>query len=168
VSDGGRASEPEGPPAATDPPVPGARPLLDLVSGPAEVTALARRLLADAWLVEDLDAVPHDFAGIAVTSSGRAWLGRWRELRQVAQGGAAGRRGGRPPSRCPGRARGRAARCRAAPGRARIARVAPRGAGRAGRARRGAGAAGRSPGRGPGASGGRDRRTRRRAPRRAR
>src|SRR5204862_6880349 len=44
-------------------------------------------LLADAWVVERLDNVPDDFAGIAVTRSGRAWFGAWSELRQAPAGG---------------------------------------------------------------------------------
>ncbi len=78
-------------------PVPGARRLLDLVSGPPAVLALAARLLEGAWLVERLEDLPAGFAGIAVTRNGRVWtaspgraggLGAWGELRQVAPGGA--------------------------------------------------------------------------------
>jgi chromosome segregation protein len=76
------------PPAADAPPAPGARPLADLVSGPARPLALARRLLAGAWLVDDLAAVAPSFRGIAVTPHGRAWLGATRELRQAGSGGA--------------------------------------------------------------------------------
>ena len=47
----------------------------------------ARALLADAWVVESIDAVPADFRGIAVTRSGRAWFGAWHELRQAPAGG---------------------------------------------------------------------------------
>jgi chromosome segregation protein len=49
--------------------------------------ALTRRLLADAWVVEDLGAVPEDFTGVAVTTAGRAWFAARRELRQAPQGG---------------------------------------------------------------------------------
>jgi chromosome segregation protein len=48
--------------------------------------AAARRLLADAWLVDSLDGLDA-FAGLAVTRDGRAWSGRTRELRRVAAGG---------------------------------------------------------------------------------
>jgi chromosome segregation protein len=48
-------------------PVPDARRLLELVSGPPAVLELAARLLADAWVVERLVDLPGDFAGIAVT-----------------------------------------------------------------------------------------------------
>jgi chromosome segregation protein len=91
--DGGRAlvagdapgSAVAGPPPA---PVPGARPFTDLIRGPEPALSLARRLLADAWLVDALDAVPDDFTGVAVTAAGRAWLGATRELQQAAEGGA--------------------------------------------------------------------------------
>jgi chromosome segregation protein len=66
---------------------PGAQRLLDLVSGPAEVVALAARLLADAWVVERLEQVPSDFAGIAVTRAGRVWFAAWGEVRQLSEGG---------------------------------------------------------------------------------
>ncbi len=67
-------------------PVPGARRLADVVRGPGDAAALAAHLLADAWLVDDLAAVPGSFRGLAVTRSGRAWLGATRELRQVPEG----------------------------------------------------------------------------------
>ncbi|HEV7494384.1 chromosome segregation SMC family protein [Baekduia sp.] len=75
-------------PAEAVPPVPGARPFTDLVRGPEPALSLARRLLADAWLVDALDDVPDSFTGVAVTAAGRAWLGATRELQQAAEGGA--------------------------------------------------------------------------------
>ncbi|MGZ6695485.1 MAG: chromosome segregation SMC family protein [Solirubrobacteraceae bacterium] len=89
-TDGGRALVAGAAPAraAADPPAPGARSLASLVRGPEGPLALARRLLADAWLVEDLDAVDPAFTGVAVTAAGRAWFARTRELRQAPQGGA--------------------------------------------------------------------------------
>jgi chromosome segregation protein len=66
----------------------GARRLLDLVSGPPPVLALAQRLLADAWVVERLEDVPRDFAGIAATREGRVWFGGWGEVRQLTAGGS--------------------------------------------------------------------------------
>ncbi|MEP6953880.1 MAG: hypothetical protein ABI950_07465, partial [Solirubrobacteraceae bacterium] len=89
-SDGGRALIIGDAPAraATDPPAPGARALADLVDGVGgPELALARRLLADAWLVDDLDALAPGFSGVAVTKTGRAWFARTRELRQAPQGG---------------------------------------------------------------------------------
>jgi chromosome segregation protein len=82
-----RASEP--PPAdVSAPPAPGARPLIELVEGPAPVLALARRLLADAWVLERLEDLPRDFAGVAVTPRGRVWFAALGEVRQVAEGGS--------------------------------------------------------------------------------
>jgi chromosome segregation protein len=66
---------------------PGTQRLLELVSGPAEVLALAARLLADAWVVERLEQVPSDFSGIAVTRAGRVWFAAWGEVRQLSEGG---------------------------------------------------------------------------------
>src|SRR4051812_45891880 len=91
--DGGRALV-AGPAPGTavagtpQPPVPGARPFADLIRGPEPALSLARRLLADAWLVDALDEVPETFTGVAVTPAGRAWLGATRELQQAAEGGA--------------------------------------------------------------------------------
>jgi len=79
---------PARPSSSSRPPLRGARRLLDLVSGPAEALGLAAALLADAWVVDELAAVPEDFGGTAVTPAGRAWLGAWGELRQVPAGGA--------------------------------------------------------------------------------
>jgi chromosome segregation protein len=69
-------------------PIPGAERLLDLVSGPATVMELAGRLLADAWVVERLEDLPRDFAGVAATRAGRVWFAAWGELRQLTEGGA--------------------------------------------------------------------------------
>jgi len=69
-------------------PAPGAERLLDLVTGPPEVLALAQRLLADAWVVARLEELPEDFAGIATTRAGRVWLAASGEVRQLAEGGS--------------------------------------------------------------------------------
>ncbi len=69
-------------------PLPGALRLLDLLSGPAAVLDLARRLLADAWVVERLEELPKDFAGIAATRQGRVWFASWGEVRQLGEGGS--------------------------------------------------------------------------------
>jgi chromosome segregation protein len=71
-----------------EPPVPGARPLVGLLSGPRPVLALAERLLADAWVLERLEDLPDDFTGIAVTPRGRVWFAASGEVRQVTEGGA--------------------------------------------------------------------------------
>jgi chromosome segregation protein len=70
-----------------EPPVTGAQRLLELVSGPADVMVPARRLLADAWVVERLEDLPRDFAGIAATRTGRVWFAAWGEVRQLTEGG---------------------------------------------------------------------------------
>ncbi|HEY4996930.1 MAG TPA: AAA family ATPase, partial [Solirubrobacteraceae bacterium] len=69
-------------------PVLGAQRLLDLLSGPPEVLALAARLLADAWVVERLEELPQDFAGIAATPGGRVCFASWGEVRQLSEGGS--------------------------------------------------------------------------------
>ncbi len=76
-------------PSATPPQAPAAdaRRLLELLSGPPAVLALAARLLADAWVVERLDQLPDDFTGIAATRGGRVWFGAWGEVRQLSEGG---------------------------------------------------------------------------------
>jgi len=87
--DGGRvlvpAADAPGTPAA--PPVPSARALAEVVSGPDRAVAAARRALAGVWLVESLADLPKDFAGVAVTKAGRVWLAALGELRQAAEGG---------------------------------------------------------------------------------
>jgi chromosome segregation protein len=69
------------------PPAPGARPLIELVSGEPAALEVARRLLSNAWLVEDLDGLDESFGGVAVTAGGRVWSAALGELRQVAGGG---------------------------------------------------------------------------------
>ncbi len=100
--DGGRALVLDGgvaagasPPAAAAPalapaaaPTPAADRLAELVRGPEPAVSLARRLLADVWVVNDLGALDDDFAGLAVTREGRAWDGAARELTQAARGGS--------------------------------------------------------------------------------
>ena len=83
----GQDDAPPGSPPAR-PPAPGAQPLAGLVRGPEGAVALARRLLAGAWVVDDLAAVAPAFDGIAVTRAGRAFFGATHEVRQAATGGA--------------------------------------------------------------------------------
>ena len=80
------ASAPQ--PGSRGQPVPGALRLLDLLSGPVEVLALAERLLADAWVVERIEQLPGDFTGIAATREGRVWFAAWGEVRQLGEGGS--------------------------------------------------------------------------------
>jgi chromosome segregation protein len=68
-------------------PTAGALRLLDLLSGPPAVLELAGRLLADAWVVERLEDLPTDFAGIAATRQGRVLFAAWGEVRQLSEGG---------------------------------------------------------------------------------
>jgi chromosome segregation protein len=69
-------------------PAPGARLLAELVDGPHPVLALAQRLLTDVWVLERLEDLPEDFAGIAVTPRGRAWFAASGEVRQITEGGS--------------------------------------------------------------------------------
>jgi chromosome segregation protein len=71
-----------------DAPCAGARSLLELVSGPPALSALATKLLGRAWVVERLEDLPADFDQIAVTPAGRVWFGASGEVRQVNEGGA--------------------------------------------------------------------------------
>ncbi len=73
--------------AAQAPPAAGARRLLELLSGPPEVMALAARLLQDAWVVERLEDLQQEFSGIAATRQGRVWFAAWGEVRQLSEGG---------------------------------------------------------------------------------
>ncbi len=75
-------------PAAGSPPTEGAERLLDRVDADAGAAPLAERLLAGVWVVDSLDTVPRDFAGVAVTRAGRVWLPGSGELRQAPTGGA--------------------------------------------------------------------------------
>jgi chromosome segregation protein len=83
---GGRvliARPPRGDESSTSPPAPGAEPLSSHVRGGGEAAVVARALLGDTWVLDDLDAVAEAFDGVAVTRSGRVWVSRTRELRQA-------------------------------------------------------------------------------------
>ncbi len=90
-SEGGRVlivdSLAPGPAIDSTPPAPGARHLGELVGGDEHVLAVARRLLWDAWVVDELEQLPPGFGGVAVTRAGRVWHGRHREMRQAPEGG---------------------------------------------------------------------------------
>jgi chromosome segregation protein len=62
---------------------PGAQRLVDHIRGSGEALALARVLLRDTWVIAELADCPEDFAGVAVTPSGRVWSSATRELRQA-------------------------------------------------------------------------------------
>ncbi|HET9094240.1 MAG TPA: AAA family ATPase [Solirubrobacteraceae bacterium] len=88
--DGGRVLllRDRGPDGATAvPALPGAVALRDFVSGESRAAGIARYLLRDVWVVDDLAAVPDGFAGVAVTASGRVFSGPSGELRQTARVG---------------------------------------------------------------------------------
>ncbi len=63
----------------------GAEPLLAHVR---DASDLAAALLADVWVVDDVEALDPSFRGVAVTRDGRVWSPGTRELRQVPAGGA--------------------------------------------------------------------------------
>ncbi|MGZ4192034.1 MAG: chromosome segregation SMC family protein [Solirubrobacteraceae bacterium] len=69
--------------AALPAPAPGAVRLLEHVRAQGRALALARVLLRDTWLVDDLEHVASGFEGVAVTRTGRVWSARSRELRQA-------------------------------------------------------------------------------------
>jgi chromosome segregation protein len=69
-----------------EPPTDGARPLLTMVEAEGAAAPIAERLLADAWLVEDLAELPEGFAGIAVTAGGECFDGSIGELRRIPRG----------------------------------------------------------------------------------
>ena len=66
----------------------GAEPLSAHVraSGDAAARRLAAAILADVWVVEQIEGLG-DFSAIAVTKDGRVWSPATRELRQVPPGG---------------------------------------------------------------------------------
>jgi chromosome segregation protein len=68
---------------AGDPPTDTARRLLDLVHGEGAAGQIAERLLADAWLVDDLSELPGDFKGIAVTVKGDSYDATAGEVRRL-------------------------------------------------------------------------------------
>lgn len=53
----------------------------------AAADGTVRRLLADAWVVDGLDALPVGFRGVAVTREGRVWTPATGELRRSDRGG---------------------------------------------------------------------------------
>ena len=77
----------ESPPAPDGPPVEGARRLLDLVDADGAAREVAERLLADAWLVDELSELPQGFRGIAVTVDGDAYDGGAGELWRLPREG---------------------------------------------------------------------------------
>jgi chromosome segregation protein len=89
--DGGRVivlrDRPDGDAGTAAPPVPGSVPLRQYVSGDSRAAVIARELLRDVWIVDDLAAVADEFPGVAVTAAGRVYSGWSGELRQTAKVG---------------------------------------------------------------------------------
>jgi chromosome segregation protein len=76
------------PPGEAGAPAPGADPLIGHVTPEPGVAATAERLLRTVWVVDSLDALPEQFAGLAVTRAGRLLDGATGELSQAPAGGA--------------------------------------------------------------------------------
>ena len=67
-------------------PTASAERLLDRVRPAGDVAEVAHALLADAWVVDSLGALPPGFSGIAVTRTGTAFDGRRGEVRRLPSG----------------------------------------------------------------------------------
>ncbi len=74
-------------PPPSQPPKDGARRLLDLIEAREAAGPITERLLADAWLVDDLDDLAEDFAGVAVTVDGECYDARAGEVRRLPREG---------------------------------------------------------------------------------
>jgi chromosome segregation protein len=73
--------------AISEPPKDGARRLLDLIEARGDAGPITERLLADAWLVDDLDDLSDGFGGVAVTVDGECYDGRAGEIRRLPREG---------------------------------------------------------------------------------
>ena len=72
---------------ASSPPKEGARRLLDLVEARGEAGPITERLLANAWLVDELDGLTDGFTGIAVTVDGECYDAGIGEIRGLPREG---------------------------------------------------------------------------------
>ena len=72
---------------ASSSPKDGARRLLDLVEARGEAAPITARLLADAWLVDDLDEIEEGFSGVAVTVDGECYDAAAGEIRRLPREG---------------------------------------------------------------------------------
>jgi chromosome segregation protein len=72
---------------ASAPPLPGSVRLREYVSGDSRAASIARDLLRHVWVVDDLSGLADEFAGVAVTTTGRVYSGFSGELRQTAKVG---------------------------------------------------------------------------------
>jgi chromosome segregation protein len=75
-------------PVPASPSVPTGQQLAQLMRPEREVAALADRLLAGVWVVDEIGALPETFSGVAVTRTGRLFDARTGELSQAPAGGA--------------------------------------------------------------------------------
>jgi chromosome segregation protein len=82
--DPGREAE-ESPPDVG--PKEGARRLLDLIEARGDAAPITERLLANAWLVDDLDEIADGFAGVAVTVDGECFDAAAGEIRRLPREG---------------------------------------------------------------------------------
>ena len=69
------------------PPKDGARRLLDLIEARGEAGPITERLLAGAWLVDDLDDLADGFGGVAVTVDGECYDAPAGEVRRLPREG---------------------------------------------------------------------------------
>ncbi len=74
-------------PAPSVAPKEGARRLVDLVEARGVAGPVTERLLADAWLVDDLEDLAEGFTGIAVTVDGEAYDAAAGEIRRLPKEG---------------------------------------------------------------------------------
>ena len=74
-------------PQTSEPPKDGARRLLDLIEAGGAAGPITERLLADAWLVDDLDELAESFGGVAVTVEGECYDAAAGELRRLPREG---------------------------------------------------------------------------------
>jgi chromosome segregation protein len=65
----------------------GARRLVDLVEARAEAAPIIERLLADAWLVDELEGLAESFSGVAVTVDGECYDAAIGEIRRLPREG---------------------------------------------------------------------------------
>ena len=79
------ASGPASPTSSS--PKEGARRLLDLVEARGDAAPVTGRLLADAWLVDDLDEIAEGFTGVAVTVDGECFDAAAGEIRRLPREG---------------------------------------------------------------------------------
>ncbi len=72
---------------AGDEPKDGARRLLDLIEARGDAAPITERLLADAWLVDEIDGLAEGFTGVAVTVDGECYDAAAGEIRRLPKEG---------------------------------------------------------------------------------